>query len=117
VTAVALRSVAVRDDEGLLVVKLRGGMLDGRIRGVRNPRQDMSVTITSAVSGFIWHGRYRRVRNESVDDPNYGRIPVMSIQEGGKVRRSTAVQIVTDLPQGIRDGLERRSPDQKPRPG
>lgn len=68
------------------------------------PDKDMSVTITSATSGLVWQGPYRRVGNERVHDLQYGVIPVMSLQEGGKVRPGVAVGITTDLPQNTLEG-------------
>ena len=67
--------------EGHERVKLRGGTLDGEYFCERRPRADIWIHSQNLDGTVRWKQRYRCVGHETVEDPEYGTIQVMSLQE------------------------------------
>jgi hypothetical protein len=62
-------------------VMLRGGSLDGEYFCSHRPRADVWIHSQNLEGTVRWKQRYRCVGHETVEDPVYGTLQVMSLQE------------------------------------
>jgi hypothetical protein len=62
-------------------VRLRGGTSDGEFFCARRPRADTWIHSQCLDATIRWKERYRCVGHETVEDPEYGILQVMSLQE------------------------------------
>jgi hypothetical protein len=75
------RIVLFECPDGQERVRLRGGTLDGELYCAHRPRADIWIHSQSVGGTIKWRQRYRCVGHESVEDPEYGTLQVMSFQE------------------------------------
>lgn len=74
-------SIRIECLDGHERVRLRGGTLDGELFCARRPRADIWLHSQSLDANIRWKERYRCVGHETVEDPEYGTLQVMSLQE------------------------------------
>jgi hypothetical protein len=62
-------------------VRLQGGSLDGKYFCARRPRADVWIHSQSLDAKIRWKERYRCVGHETVEEPEFGTLQVMSLRE------------------------------------